>query len=89
MSHWVIAGASRGIGLELVRQLAMRGEQVTASLRAGAPREALEAALAPAGSKGRILHFDTRDEAAARAAAAQASGLYLWRRPRKDRKSVV
>jgi NAD(P)-dependent dehydrogenase (short-subunit alcohol dehydrogenase family) len=73
MSHWLIAGASRGIGLELTRRLALRGEQVTASLRAGSRLEALEAALAPAGSRGRLVEFDTRDEGAVRAAAAQVN----------------
>lgn len=73
MSHWLIAGASRGIGLELARQLAQRGERVTASLRVGSRREPLEAALAPAGNLGRILVFDTRNEAEIRAAAAQVT----------------
>lgn len=71
MSHWMIAGASRGIGLELARQLALKGERVTASLRAQSRRADLEAALAPAGSKGRIVVFDTRDEAQIRSAASQ------------------
>jgi len=73
MSHWLIAGASRGIGLELARQLARRGDRVTASLRNEAARETLATALAPAGSKAHILNFDTRDDAALRAAAAQVS----------------
>ncbi len=73
MSHWLIAGASRGIGLELARQLVARGERVTASLRRESRREALEAALAPAGKRGRIIVFDTRDEAGIRAAAAQVA----------------
>lgn len=32
-STWVIIGASRGIGLELVRQLLERGDQVIAAVR--------------------------------------------------------
>lgn len=71
--HWLIVGASRGIGLELARRLALQGERVTASLRAGSRRADLEAALAPAGDWGRILEFDTRDEAQIHAAAAQIS----------------
>ncbi|MGJ0506633.1 MAG: SDR family oxidoreductase [Methylocystis sp.] len=71
MSHWMITGASRGIGLELARQLAIAGEQVTASRRAGSRHEPLEAALAPAGSRGRSLVFDTRNEAQIRIAATQ------------------
>lgn len=33
MSHWVIVGASRGIGLEFVKQLVARGDSVTATTR--------------------------------------------------------
>ena len=71
MSHWLIAGASRGIGLEMARQLARKGERVTASARDETGRARLEEALA--GADGRIVSFDTRDEAAIRAAAAQVS----------------
>ncbi len=73
MSHWLIAGASRGIGLELARQLAAKGVSVTASVRDATSRAALEEALAPIGAKGRILVFDTRDDAQIHAAAAQVA----------------
>lgn len=33
MSTWVIVGASRGIGLEFVRQLLARGDRVIATVR--------------------------------------------------------
>lgn len=68
MAHWLIAGASRGIGLALARQLAQKGERVTGSVRDEAGRARLAAALE--GHDGRILTFDTRDEAAIRVAAA-------------------
>ena len=37
MARWVIVGASRGIGLEMVRQLCARGEEVVAAVRAATP----------------------------------------------------
>jgi NAD(P)-dependent dehydrogenase (short-subunit alcohol dehydrogenase family) len=73
MSHWLIAGASRGIGLELARQLALRGERVTASVRSENGCAALRDAIGPLGDKGRILIFDTRDEAQIRTAATEMS----------------
>ncbi|MDJ0448971.1 SDR family oxidoreductase [Methylocystis sp. JR02] len=73
MSHWFIAGASRGIGLELARQLALRGARVTASVRSENGRAALREALAPLGARGQILIFDTRDAAQIHAAAAEVS----------------
>ncbi|KAF2991295.1 SDR family oxidoreductase [Methylocystis sp. MJC1] len=73
MSHWLIAGASRGIGLELARQLALRGERVSASVRSENGRAALQEALEPLGDRGQILIFDTRDDAQIREAAAEVS----------------
>lgn len=73
MTHWLIAGASRGIGLELARQLALKGERVTASVRSENGRAALQEALAPLGERGQILIFDTRDAAQIREAAAEVS----------------
>lgn len=67
MSHWLIAGASRGIGLEAVRQIAARGERVTASARNAKGLAALKEAAPEIAT----LRFDVRDEAAIRAAAAQ------------------
>ncbi len=37
MARWVIVGASRGIGLEMVRQLCERGEEVIAAVRESTP----------------------------------------------------
>ena len=37
MARWVIVGASRGIGLEMVRQLCARGEEVIAAVRKATP----------------------------------------------------
>jgi len=69
MPHWLIVGASRGIGLEAARQLSARGERVTASVRSTAGLAALKAAARQATT----LQFDVRDAAAIRAAASQVS----------------
>ncbi|HEY8213019.1 MAG TPA: SDR family oxidoreductase [Methylocystis sp.] len=67
MSHWLIVGASRGIGVEAARQLSARGDRVTASVRSAAGLAALKAAAPHATT----LQFDVRDERAVRAAAAR------------------
>jgi NAD(P)-dependent dehydrogenase (short-subunit alcohol dehydrogenase family) len=69
MSHWLIVGAGRGIGLEAARQLSARGERVTASVRSAAGLAALEAA-APQATP---LMFDIREAAAIGGAAAQVA----------------
>ena len=68
--HWLISGANRGIGLELARQLAARGDHVTAGLRTSAARDALNARLAPQHAEIDALLFDARDDVAIRHAAA-------------------
>jgi NAD(P)-dependent dehydrogenase (short-subunit alcohol dehydrogenase family) len=67
--HWFITGANRGIGLELVRQLAARGDRVSAGLRNEAARDALAARLAPQHARIEAQLFDMRDADAMRKAA--------------------
>jgi NAD(P)-dependent dehydrogenase (short-subunit alcohol dehydrogenase family) len=59
-----VAGASRGIGLELVRQAAVRGDRVTGTARS----EEGAASIRAAGAEAMIL--DVTDQAALAAAAA-------------------
>jgi NAD(P)-dependent dehydrogenase (short-subunit alcohol dehydrogenase family) len=72
--HWVVSGASRGIGLELVRQLVARGERVTASVRNEAARDVLLASLAAQHARVETKLFDMRDSAAIDAAARTIAG---------------
>ena len=72
--HWVVSGANRGIGLELVRQLAARGERVTATLRNEAARDVLLASLAAQHAQVETRLFDIRDGAAILSAAKTVSG---------------
>lgn len=54
----LIAGASRGIGLEMARQAAARGDRVIASARSAAGASALQ------GLAAQVLEMDVTDEAA-------------------------
>lgn len=60
----LIAGASRGIGLEMARQAAARGDRVIASARSAEGAAALESVAA------QVLEMDVTDETALAAAAA-------------------
>jgi NAD(P)-dependent dehydrogenase (short-subunit alcohol dehydrogenase family) len=69
MTSWLVTGANRGIGLELVRQLAHRGDAVDAAARdLGGARELQELAKRHAG-KVHLHRCDVRDEASVRAMA--------------------
>ena len=63
----MIAGASRGIGLEMARQAKARGDRVIASVRSEASGKAL------AGIADQIVQFDVTDEDAIRATSASIS----------------
>ena len=67
--HWFISGANRGIGLELTRQLAARGDRVSAGVRSHEAKDALAARLAPQHAQIETKVFDTRDNDAILAAA--------------------
>ncbi|MCJ1465324.1 hypothetical protein MMC07_003941 [Pseudocyphellaria aurata] len=64
MSTWVIVGATRGIGLEFVRQILERGEQVFATAR-NATRASQLWSLAGAAPLGacRLLECDVTEDA--------------------------
>ena len=66
----VVTGANRGIGLEIVRQLARRGMRVVLTARDAANGEAARARLAAEGLEVAIHALDVRDASQARAAAA-------------------
>ncbi len=72
MSHAVmIQGASRGIGLELTRQLLARGEQVIASCRQPAAARALRDLAQQHVGRLQLLQLDVCDEESIAAAAEQ------------------
>jgi NAD(P)-dependent dehydrogenase (short-subunit alcohol dehydrogenase family) len=68
--HFVVTGANRGIGLEFVRQLTARGEQVDATVRDLADAGELQALGRP-GVRLRIHRLDVADDASVDALATQ------------------
>jgi NAD(P)-dependent dehydrogenase (short-subunit alcohol dehydrogenase family) len=70
MANIVIAGASRGIGLELAKQHAEAGDRVFAICRTPAKADALNALAAGSGGKVSVHAGDVADDASIRAGAA-------------------
>lgn len=60
--RYVVTGANRGIGLELVRQLSQRGDEVVAATRDPAGAKALAALAAGANGSIRVLACDVGDD---------------------------
>ncbi|MDN3029400.1 SDR family NAD(P)-dependent oxidoreductase [Streptomyces sp. S.PB5] len=71
-STWLVTGASRGMGLELVRQLLARGDNVAATTRSV---ERLTAALGGSADTGRLLALsvDLTDQAQVESAVQQTA----------------
>ena len=62
MAVWVIVGASRGIGLEWVRQLLARGDHVLASFRDAANASQLWSIAGAAGGNCQLFECDVMSE---------------------------
>ncbi len=67
--RWVVTGANRGIGLELVRQLAARGDSVDALARDPSDAPALAAIAAASDGRVRTVACDVVSDESVRAAA--------------------
>lgn len=70
----LVIGASRGIGLGLVKELAGRGWRVTATLRSPASAEGLTAFAAASGGAVRLENLDLEDAADIDALAGRLAG---------------
>lgn len=64
MPHWAIVGASRGIGLEFVKQLVARGDNVTATVRGDISKASDLWASAGSSDQGtcRLLECDVKSD---------------------------
>ncbi len=65
----LVTGGTRGIGLEIGRQLARRGWHVVLGARQVPDGQQAVAAMEQTGGKGSFLHMDVRDSASIQAAA--------------------
>ena len=65
----LITGANRGIGLEMTRQAAAAGHQVTAACRKPDKADELNALAADSGGRITVIGMEVRDEASVHAAA--------------------
>jgi NAD(P)-dependent dehydrogenase (short-subunit alcohol dehydrogenase family) len=70
----LVTGASRGIGLELVRQHARRGDEVQATCRHPAGARDLQALAAASRGRIQVSRLDVSDPASIHAAAAAQTG---------------
>lgn len=79
MATWIVVGASRGIGLEWVRQLLSRGNHVIATIRDPAKASQLWA-LAGAADRGscQLLECDVTEDSSITVCHTNASGLGLY-----------
>ena len=77
MATILITGANRGIGLEMTRQAAAAGHQVTATCRTPDRADELNALAADSGGQITVIGVEVRDEDSVRAAAAHVGGLDL------------
>ena len=73
MANWVVTGANRGIGLELVRQLAARGDSVHAGARDPSAAPEL-GALEKAHGGVRVHACDVKDDGSVKAMAKAVAG---------------
>lgn len=71
MSSYLITGANRGIGLELVRQTAAKGERVFACVRNPSAARDLKGIADGSDGRVRIIKMDVGDEGSIKDAAAQ------------------
>jgi NAD(P)-dependent dehydrogenase (short-subunit alcohol dehydrogenase family) len=74
MTNWLVTGANRGIGLELVRQLAQRGDTVDAAARDPGAATELRGLAELHPGKVHLHRCDVRDDASVRATAAAVGG---------------
>ena len=73
----LITGANRGIGLEMTRQAAAAGHEVTAACRKPHKADELNALAADSDGRITVIGMEVRDEDSVRAAAAHVGGLDL------------